>query len=84
MTAAELGRFLIVCALASDLYCPSYSSGAALPKDSKLAREAAHYKVKAESILQEVSERFTKKSSKQDGQSQPQNSHKRNRKGRGG
>jgi len=38
LTAAELGRFLVVCALASDLYCPSYVSGAALPKDSRLAR----------------------------------------------
>src|SRR5437867_2350887 len=28
MTTAEIGRFLVVCALAPDLYCPTYLSGA--------------------------------------------------------
>lgn len=63
MTAAEIGRFLIVCALASDLYCPSYSSGGTLPKDSKLAQEAAHYRVNADRVFRETQGKVAKKSS---------------------
>lgn len=62
MTMAEVGRFLIVCALASDLYCPSYLSGGALSKDSKLVREAVHHKVNADRVLREVKEGIAKKS----------------------
>ena len=43
----------MVCALASDLYCPTYVGGEALAKHSNLAREALHYKVNAERILGE-------------------------------
>jgi ParB family chromosome partitioning protein len=57
MTTAEIGKFLIVCALASDLYCPTYVAGGALAKDSNLAREAAHYKVNSERILRELKEK---------------------------
>ena len=57
MTTAEIGKFLIVCALASDLYCPTYVGGGMLTKDSNLAREAAHYKVNAERILRELKEK---------------------------
>jgi len=63
MTTAEIGRFLMVCALASDLYCPAYISSATLSKDSKLAKEAAHYRVNAERILRGVREKLAKKSS---------------------
>src|SRR5439155_25016891 len=42
MTAADIGKFLVVCALASDLYCVTYLSGATLAKDSKLAEAAKH------------------------------------------
>jgi ParB family chromosome partitioning protein len=45
MTAADMHRFLVVCALASDLYCPGYSPRQPLARDSKLARTAARYKV---------------------------------------
>ena len=65
MTTAEIGKFLVVCALASELYCPSYLSGATLPKDSKLAQEAPHYKVNADKLLREVKESLAKKSPKQ-------------------
>jgi ParB family chromosome partitioning protein len=59
MTRAELGKFLMVCALASDLYfAPYISSG------GKLAKEAEHYKVNAEKILREVKEKFAGKKSK--------------------
>jgi ParB family chromosome partitioning protein len=64
MTTAEIGRFLMVCALASDLYCPAYLSGATLARDSNLAKEAAHYKVNGERILREVREKLAKKSPK--------------------
>jgi ParB family chromosome partitioning protein len=72
MTTAEIGRFLIVSALSSDLYFPSYLSSAALPKDSTLAKEAAHYKVNTGRILQEVRERLAKKSPKEKNHSKPQ------------
>jgi len=72
MTTAEIGRFLMVCALAPDLYCPTYLSGATFPKDSKLAREAAHYKINANRILREATEKLAKKSPKQKSHSKPQ------------
>ena len=74
MTTAEIGRFLVVCALASDLYCPTYFSGAALTKDSRLAKEAAHYKVNADRVLRETRESSAKKSPKQNNRSKPQTS----------
>ncbi|MGA3328209.1 MAG: hypothetical protein ABSF45_27480 [Terriglobia bacterium] len=72
MTTAETGRFLMVCALASDLYCPAYLSGATLPKDSKLAKEAAHYRINADKVFREIRDSFAKKSSKQNNHSKPQ------------
>ncbi|MHB8413370.1 MAG: ParB/RepB/Spo0J family partition protein [Candidatus Acidiferrales bacterium] len=45
MTAADLHRFLAVCALVSDLYCPGYNPQQPLAKDSNLARAAARYKI---------------------------------------
>jgi hypothetical protein len=45
MTAANMHRFLVVCALASDLYCPGYNPRQSLAKDSNLARTALRYKV---------------------------------------
>jgi ParB family chromosome partitioning protein len=71
MTTADLGRFLVVCALASDLYYQTYPYGAALAKDSKLAKEAAHYRVNADKVLREIRESFAKKSSKQNNHSKP-------------
>ena len=64
MTTAEIGKFLIVCALASDLYCPTYVGGGMLTKDSNLAREAVHYKVNAERILRELKEKPASKTAK--------------------
>ncbi len=45
MKAADLNRFLVVCALVSDLYCPGYNAKQSLAKDSNLARTAARHKV---------------------------------------
>jgi ParB family transcriptional regulator, chromosome partitioning protein len=64
MTAAALGKFLMVCALASDLYSPPYACGEGLRKDSKLARAAAHYKISGERILRELKERPTRQPAK--------------------
>lgn len=72
MTTAETGRFLMVCALASDLYCPTYLSGATLTKDSKLAKEAAHYKINGNKVLRETRESLAKKSWEQNSHSKLQ------------
>ncbi len=45
MKPADLHRFLVICALVSDLYCPGYNPRQSLEKDSNLARAAARYKV---------------------------------------
>src|SRR5207248_10838728 len=81
MTTAEIGRFLLVCALASDLYCPTYLSGATLTKDSKLAQEAAHYKINAGRLLCEVKERLAKKSRNENSKSKLQTPGKPKRNG---
>jgi len=79
MTAAEIGKFLVVCALASNLYCPSYLSGAALGKDSDLAKEAGHYNINAKRILREVEEKLAKGTLKQKSQSKAKPSATRKR-----
>ena len=45
MNSADLNRFLVVCALVSDLYCPSYNSTESLSKDSNLGRTALRYRI---------------------------------------
>jgi len=45
MSTQEVQHFLVVCALASDLYCPGYNPRQSLAKDSNLARTAARYKI---------------------------------------
>jgi ParB family chromosome partitioning protein len=47
MTAADLNRFMVNCALVPDLYCPGYSSAETLSKEANLMRTAARYKVDA-------------------------------------
>jgi hypothetical protein len=83
MTTAALGKFLMVCGLASDLYIPSYVSGGALAKDSKLAKAAAHYKINGERILRALNDcaercRARRKDSKSTSTERPKTSaHKR-------
>src|SRR5215471_18398435 len=50
MKPADLNRFLVVCALVSDLYCPGYNPRQSLEKTSNLARSAARYKVDSAKI----------------------------------
>jgi len=45
MTAADLNRFMVMCALVPDLYCPGYSSAENLSKEANLMRTAARYRV---------------------------------------
>jgi len=60
MTAADLHRFLVVCALVSDLYCPGYNPRQSLAKDSNLSRAAARYKVETTRIVARVQEELTR------------------------
>ncbi len=61
MTAADLNRFLVTCALVSDLYCPGYSSSAALPTKSNLATTASRYIVDVRKLTTQVSEALSRK-----------------------
>src|SRR5713226_35107 len=54
MTAADVNRFLVTCALVPDLYCPGYSSAETLSKESNLTRSAVRYKVDASKITTQV------------------------------
>ena len=54
MKPADLNRFLILCSLASDLYCPGCSPRQPLEKNSNLARTAARYKVETAKLAAAV------------------------------
>src|SRR5947199_10032230 len=47
MKASDLNRFLVVCALVSDLYCPGYNPRRPLDKRSNLVRTTVRYKADA-------------------------------------
>jgi len=64
MNPQDLGRFLIVCSLVSDLYCPGFDPRQTLAKDSNLARTAVRYKIEAAKLATEVRSELTKKSEK--------------------
>jgi ParB family chromosome partitioning protein len=59
MNVADLNRFLVVCSLVSDLYCPGYNLSQTLSKDSNLARTAARYKVDSAKLAATVREEFS-------------------------
>jgi hypothetical protein len=50
MTAADLNRFVVMCSLVPDLYCPGYSSAETLSKETNLTRTAVRHKVDASKI----------------------------------
>jgi ParB family chromosome partitioning protein len=54
MKTADLNRFLVVCALVSDLYCPGYNPRQSLERNSNLARTAARYKLDTTRIAARV------------------------------
>ncbi len=45
MKPADLNRFLVVCALVSNLYCPGYNPRQSFEKNSNFARTAVRYKI---------------------------------------
>ena len=59
MKAADLHRFLVVCALVSDLYCPGYNPSQSLARNSNLSRAAARYKVHAAKLVAGVRAELT-------------------------
>ena len=61
MKTADLHRFLGVCALVSDLYCPGYNPKQSLAKDSNLARTAGRYKVDLAKVATNVRTELAKK-----------------------
>jgi ParB family chromosome partitioning protein len=61
MNTADLHRFLVVCALASDLYCPGYNAKQSLAKDSNLARAASRYKIDITKVAAIVRAELTRK-----------------------
>jgi ParB family transcriptional regulator, chromosome partitioning protein len=59
MLTASLCRFLVVCALVSDLHCPGYTSSQQLPRDSNLWRAASRYKIDTGRITNAVRAEFS-------------------------
>jgi hypothetical protein len=60
MSTQEVEHFLVVCSLASDLYCPGYNPRQSLAKDSNLARTAARYKIDTAKLSAKVLEELSK------------------------
>src|SRR5437899_663759 len=71
MKLADLNRFLVVCALVSDLYCPGYNPRQSLAKDSNLARTAARCKIDSAKIAKAASAELSKPNGKLKKSSQP-------------
>jgi hypothetical protein len=64
MKTADLNRFLVVCALVSDLYCPGYNPRQPLEKTSNLARTAARYKIDSSKMATGARAELTKAKNK--------------------
>jgi ParB family transcriptional regulator, chromosome partitioning protein len=64
MSITEVQHFLVVCSLASDLYCPGYNPRQPLSKDSNLAQAAARYNVDTAKLASEVRVELSKKKDK--------------------
>jgi ParB family transcriptional regulator, chromosome partitioning protein len=64
MSVADLNRFVVACALVSDLYCPGYNPRQPLAQDSNLASAAARYKVDPRKIAIAVRTELKKAASK--------------------
>lgn len=60
MSNADLNRFVAVCALVSDLYCPGYDRTQSLSKDSNLARTATRYKIDPATVTAAVRAEISK------------------------
>src|SRR5580704_3520808 len=71
MKTADLNRFLVVCALVSDLYCPGYNPRQSLEKNSNLARTAARYKLDSAKMATTVRAELSRPKSKQKDENTP-------------
>src|SRR6202022_3633870 len=60
MSTPEVQRFLVVCSLVSDLYCPGYNPRQPLAKDSNLAQAASRYKIDTAKLAAEVRSELSK------------------------
>ncbi len=69
MTAADLNRFIVTCALVPDLYCPGYCSAETLSKEANLMRSAVRYKVDASKVTACVIAELSAKRKEHKGQS---------------
>src|SRR5438128_6233821 len=65
MKAADLNRFVVVCALVSDLYCPGYNPRQSLEKNSNLVRTAVRCKVDSAKMATAVRAELSKTKTKQ-------------------
>ena len=65
MSTADLHPFLVVCALASDLYCPGNDPKQTLGKDSNRKVTAARYKVDLAKVTASVRAELSNKTSSQ-------------------
>src|SRR5258706_9326804 len=71
MKTADVNRFLVVCALVSDLYCPGCNPRQSLAKDSNLAQAASRYKLDTSQMISAVRAELTKPKNKVNDGSQP-------------
>jgi ParB family chromosome partitioning protein len=76
MKAADVNRFLVVCALVSDLYCPGYNPKQSLAKDSNLARTAIRYKIDMGRVAAAVRADLTKNKKTKGGETNSKTSPK--------
>jgi len=60
MSTPDVQRFLVVCSLVSDLYCPGYNPRQPLAKDANLACAASRYKIDMAKLGAEVRAEFAK------------------------
>jgi ParB family chromosome partitioning protein len=61
MTTADLNRFVVLCSLVPDLYCPGYSPSETLSKEANLTRTATRYKIDTSKIAAEVTAELSTK-----------------------
>jgi hypothetical protein len=61
MTVADLNRFVVMCSLIPDLYCPGYSSAETLSKEANLMRTAVRYKVDSSKVTARVAAELSRK-----------------------
>lgn len=66
MSTPDVQRFLVVCSLFSDLYCPGYNPRQPLAKDSNLASAAARYKIDTTKLASDVRIELSAKQKKGD------------------